>query len=171
MRGKGCWLCSRLKQLQLGAHGRGRHLSQAAPHHPAAGADWRAPTDANLTTVPQNCQGFPGEEGDGVGFFLIFVNDFTFVSFFSPPCWLHHMACAILVPQPGDRTCTPHSGSTESEPTGSPAKSQGGLLGGTKESPGNNPSPAWKTGQRVGNTRKQDIRDVVAGPVGLLVEL
>lgn len=42
MRGKGCWLCSRLKQLQLGAHGRGRHLRQATPHHPVVGADWEA---------------------------------------------------------------------------------------------------------------------------------
>lgn len=40
MRGKGCWLCSRLKQLQLGAHGRGQHLRQATPHHPVADADW-----------------------------------------------------------------------------------------------------------------------------------
>ena len=35
-------MCSRLKQLRLGAHGRGRHLRQATPHHPAVGADWEA---------------------------------------------------------------------------------------------------------------------------------
>ena len=90
MTGKGCWLCRWLKQLQLGAHGRGRYLSQAAPHHPAVGADWGAPTDANLTTVPQNCQGFPGEEGDGVGFFLFLLMILLLFVFFSPLLAIPH---------------------------------------------------------------------------------
>ena len=45
------------------------------------------------------------------------------------------------------------------------------MLAGAKESPGKDPSSAWRAEQREGNTRKQGIRDVVAGPVGLLVEL
>lgn len=65
MRGKGCWLCSRLKQLRLGAHGRGRHLRQATPHHPAVGADWEALQMPTSQLYPQTVRAFLVKRGVG----------------------------------------------------------------------------------------------------------
>ena len=50
---------------------------------PCGGCRLGGPTDAHLTTVPLNCQGFPGEERGGVGFFL-FLKEFYFLFLFFP---------------------------------------------------------------------------------------
>lgn len=54
-----------VKAARLGAHGRGRHLRQATPHHPAAGAAWEALQMPTSQLYPQTVRAFLVKRGVG----------------------------------------------------------------------------------------------------------